>query len=43
MSRHTRQDRIGNEYMREKFGVSPIMKNMVESHLGDLNMCKEDS
>ncbi|KAK7258655.1 hypothetical protein RIF29_24237 [Crotalaria pallida] len=33
MSGHTRQDRIRNEYIREKVGVAPIVEKMVEYRL----------
>lgn len=31
MSRHTRQDKIVNEYIKEKVGVTSIVDKMVES------------
>ena len=31
MSRHTEQDRIRNECIKEKVGVAPIVEKMVES------------
>ena len=32
-TRHIRQDKIRNECIREKVGVTPIIEKMVESHL----------
>ena len=37
MHGQARQDKIRNKYIREKVGVAPMLKKMVESRLGGLS------